>query len=336
MDREGRPTRPHRPSLIGDDATQPTGLALDRLGTLEEERHERPLRPPDPVLRAAKDKIALEQAKIVLLGTGGNGIHVVQQLAYAGVTGGRSSSSTSSRTPASTAWSARPPTTRRPEDRHRDPHREVDAPRGRARPSSAASSATPTSATTSVPQLADADLVIGCFDKETPRQEAVKLCSEAGIPYLDLATEILPATAASLLYGGRLVFSFDGTGCLVCLGIIDPAELAREQMNDAQRAERDRIYGLTPEQPGGSGPSVVTINGVVASLACTEALMFLTGLREPARQLTYLGQTSSVVRKNTTPGLADCLYCHRWRQHPIDPAGILWTVWASASRTKIV
>lgn len=99
----------------------------------------------------------------------------------------------------------------------------------------------------------------------------------------------------------------------MCLDIIDLAELAGEQMPDAQRAERDKMYGLNAGDLGDSGPSVVTINGVVASLACTEALMFITGLREPARQLTYLGH-SSVVRKNSTPGLSDCLFCTRWRQ----------------------
>jgi len=57
---------------------------------------------------------------------------------------------------------------------------------------------------------------------------------------------------------------------------------------------------------------VVTLNGVVASLACTEALMLITGLRAPARQLTYLGQ-DAVVRKNNTEGDPECLYCTQWR-----------------------
>jgi hypothetical protein len=163
-----------------------------------------------------------------------------------------------------------------------------------------------------VEALASATLAIGCFDLEVPRLEAVKLCSRAGVPYMDLATEIVPNVDEAPVYGGRIVFCHDGKGCLVCLGILDPAELAREQMPHEQRAERDRLYGLNPDEVGDSGPAVVTINGVVASLACTEALMFLTGLREPARQLTYLGH-SSVVRRNSTEGRVDCLYCHQWR-----------------------
>lgn len=256
----------------------------------------------------------IQAAHIVLLGTGGNGMHVIQQLAYAGVQRwtfvefdnvddtnlnrlvgatpsdiGNDKIDIASRLVKSIHPEAQPAQIR---GHVGDPdiQRDIDS------------------------AVASATLVIGCFDLETPRLEAVKLCSQVGVPYLDLATEILPDDDGDLIYGGRVVFSHDGTGCLSCLGIIDTAELAREQMTDTQRAELDKMYGLSNNQLGGSGPSVVTINGVVASLACTEALMFLTDIREPARQLTYLGQ-ASVVRKNSTPGLADCLYCHRWRQH---------------------
>lgn len=273
--------------------------------------------------RAGQDR--LEQARIVLFGTGGNGVHVVQQLTYAAVHRWAFvefdivEDTNLNRLITATLDDIDAPKTdiavRIVKTVHPDAEPKVIA--GKVgNPDIRADIGT---------ELADADLAIGCFDKEIPRQEAVKLCSEAGVPYLDLATEIIPAKdeGDELEYGGRIVFTFDGTGCPICLGIIDPAELAREQMNDVQRAERDRLYGLSAEQAGGSGPSVVTINGVVASLACTEALMYLTGLREPARQLTYLAH-NSVVRKNTTVGNLDCLYCTRWREawansnHPLN------------------
>jgi hypothetical protein len=254
----------------------------------------------------------LEQSKIVLLGTGGNGIHVVQQLTYAGVHRWAFvefdvvEDTNLNRLVTATADDLGEP-------KADVAIRIVKAVHPDADPIVIPGKVGDPAIRDDIrAQLADADLVIGCFDKEVPRQEAVKLCSEVGTAYLDLATEIL-RDGDDLLYGGRIVFSFDGTGCLFCLGVIDQAELAGELMDDAQRAQRDRLYGLTPEQAGGSGPSVVTINGVVASLACTEALMFLTRLREPARQLTYLGH-DSVVRKNTTVGDLDCLYCTRWRE----------------------
>ena len=253
----------------------------------------------------------IKNAKVVLMGAGGNGIHVIQQLAYAGV--GQwtlvefdtVAKSNLNRLVAATLDDIGNPktdvATRILNAIHPDATPQIIA----GKVGDATIEADLRAA------IADATLVIGCFDKETPRQAAVKLCSEAGSPYLDLATEIM-CDDDNLLYGGRIVFSHDGTGCLFCLGVIDMSELAREQMTDEQREQRDRNYGLTPEEAGDSGPSVVTINGVVASLASTEALMFLTGLRAPARQLTYLGQ-DSVVRKNNTSGDSHCLYCTQWR-----------------------
>lgn len=253
----------------------------------------------------------IKNAPVVLMGSGGNGIHVLQQLAYAGVNEwtlvefDTVAKSNLNRLVCATADDIGDPKTdvaiRILKDIHPDAVPEIIA--GKV--------GDPAIKGDLRAAIADATIVIGCFDKEAPRQVAAKLCSEAGAPYLDLATEII-RDDDGLIYGGRVVFSHDGTGCLFCLGVIDMNELAREQMTDEQREQRDRNYGLTPEEAGDSGPSVVTINGVVASLACTEALMFITGLRAPARQLTYRGH-DSVVLKNNTKGDPQCLYCTQWR-----------------------
>jgi hypothetical protein len=42
------------------------------------------------------------------------------------------------------------------------------------------------------------------------------------------------------------------------------------------------------------------------------ALVELAGLREPARQLTYRGDLSSVGRNHDAPA-PSCFYCERWR-----------------------
>lgn len=253
----------------------------------------------------------IANAKVVLMGTGGNGIHVVQQLAYAGVTQwtfvefDTVAKSNLNRLVAATPRDIGNPKTD-------VATRILDA----IHPDATARVITGEVGDSAIEAdlrnaIVDATIVIGCFDKETPRQAAVRLCSGAGTPYADLATEII-RDDDDLIYGGRIVFSHDGAGCLFCLGVIDMAELAREQMTDEQRDQRDRNYGLSPEEAGDSGPSVVSVNGVVASLACTEALMFITGLRAPARQLTYLGH-DSIVRKNNTEGDPRCLYCTQWR-----------------------
>lgn len=162
-------------------------------------------------------------------------------------------------------------------------------------------------------RVAEADLVIGCFDKETPRLIATELCSRHGIAYMDAATEIIDDDNG-LSYGGRVVASHDGRGCIACLGVLDQQELSRESLTPRQRAEFDRMYGIDRGDLEGSGPAVVTLNGVVGSLAATEAMMLLTGLREPIRQLTYRGHIGTVGR-DLTAGDPDCAFCAHWREH---------------------
>ena len=64
--------------------------------------------------------------------------------------------------------------------------------------------------------------------------------------------------------------------------------------------------------PADAGPSVVTINGVVASLAATEAMVHLTGLRTPQKQLTYRADHGGVRINLEPPARTACPYCTRW------------------------
>jgi molybdopterin/thiamine biosynthesis adenylyltransferase len=159
--------------------------------------------------------------------------------------------------------------------------------------------------------IADATVVIGCFDRETPRLHATDLCSTVGVPYVDLASEILDAPSGPV-FGGRIVIASDGTGCISCLDVLDTRELARERMTVEQRRINDAVYGVERDILGGSGPSVVTVNSVVASLAATEIMCLLTGLRGVARQLTYRGDLGTVGRPRET-GRETCPFCLRWR-----------------------
>lgn len=159
--------------------------------------------------------------------------------------------------------------------------------------------------------VADAAVVVGCFDRETPRVIATDICSSAGVPYVDLATEVV-ATPGGAVFGGRIVVGTDGTGCVSCLDVLDNAELARERMTDEQRRVDDTLYGVERDALGGSGPSVVTLNSVVASLAATEMMCLLTGLRPVSRQLVYRGDLGTVGRPRET-GRDGCPYCVRWR-----------------------
>lgn len=148
------------------------------------------------------------------------------------------------------------------------------------------------------------DVLFGCVDDDVTRLELLKYASPRALAYIDLASDITPEG----LYGGRIVFAKDGERCLSCVGELDQHALARAQMTDEQRAADDQIYGIDRGALDQGGPSVVSINGVVASLAITEFMAWKTGLRPPAGYLTYRGDLSTVTRR-TDPNRNYCAYC---------------------------
>jgi molybdopterin-synthase adenylyltransferase len=152
-----------------------------------------------------------------------------------------------------------------------------------------------------------ADVVFGCVDKELPRFVLNEICQAYEIPFFDVATEIDPDTP--LNFGGRIVCSVAADeGCLVCLGALDDEELRREQQSDSQREEERTIYGVRASMLKGSGPSVVSLNGVLASATVTEFMVHWTGVRAARRYVVYKGAfgVMSVVSDAPRPG---CPYC---------------------------
>jgi molybdopterin/thiamine biosynthesis adenylyltransferase len=151
------------------------------------------------------------------------------------------------------------------------------------------------------------DVIMGCLDDDYARLQLTGIAAAAGLPLIDLATEIQDEGRA---YGGRVAVAQPGRRCLSCLDVLDRDELALGGLTPEQRTARDRSYGVAADQLGAEGASVVPINGVVASLGMTELMVSITGLREPRIELTYVGQTGT-VRVRTQEPTQPCFYCGR-------------------------
>jgi molybdopterin-synthase adenylyltransferase len=156
----------------------------------------------------------------------------------------------------------------------------------------------------SLAELAGVTVIFGCVDGDAARLELVRFASAHALPYIDLASDI----AAGGEFGGRVVFAKNGERCLSCLGELDQHALARSQMTNEQRAADDSIYGVERSTLDQGGPSVVSINGAVASLAVTEYMAWTTGLREPFGHLNYRGDRGTVGIRNE-PARIYCAYC---------------------------
>lgn len=152
--------------------------------------------------------------------------------------------------------------------------------------------------------IKDVDVVFGCVDNERGRLELTELAMSRGITYFDLATDINPDVP---MFGGRIFVAMPGVRCLSCASGLDQAELRLSSMSPEHRLVHDKTYGI-PRQDLGGGPSVVSINGAVASLAVTEFMAWVTDLREPVEQLYYYGH-SAVLRRRVDEVAPSCPYC---------------------------
>lgn len=256
-------------------------------------------------LFGSEGQLRISRARVAIIGLGGVGAHVAQQLAYLGVLnlslvdGDAVSESNLNRLVGATdadltvpkvdvaarlVAAIQPRATIQSSQRHLN----VDEP----------------------PMGFEAlDVVFGCVDSDVPRLDLVRYASAHAIPYIDIASDVAPGGE----FGGRIVFAKDGERCLSCLRELDQHILARAQMTDEQRAADDEIYGVDRGALADTGPSVVSINGVVASLAVTEFFVWITGLREPHGYLNYRGDRGTVgVRADPERGY--CHYCMAlWR-----------------------
>lgn len=154
--------------------------------------------------------------------------------------------------------------------------------------------------------ITDSDYVFGCVDCEGARLILTELCAAYGRPYIDLGSDIEQGDQTR--YGGTVCFSQRGEGCLVCLGALDLEEAGHDLGGISLARIREKIYGVRRAQLGRSGPSVVSINGTVASLAVTEFMVAVTGIREPKRILNYLGHLGKVTTP-TDPPREGCYFC---------------------------
>lgn len=131
-------------------------------------------------------------------------------------------------------------------------------------------------------RLLGCDVVIGCTDNQWSRTVLNQIAYQYFVPVLDLGVELQPGGAM----GGRVSWLAPGSACLWCAGILDPDRVRAEQLPPELAAlERERGYIRGIDEPA---PAVVSINGVIASVAVTELLARFTGFAGEDRRADLL------------------------------------------------
>jgi len=117
------------------------------------------------------------------------------------------------------------------------------------------------------------DLLLGCVDSNGARLALNHLAIRYLIPYLDAGTGVrLGEDSVPSSVGGQVQLVAPGVGCLECRGFINPRRAAFDLATpEMQEYERSHGYG-TQE----TAPSVVFLNGVMASMQVAEAVRLLT------------------------------------------------------------
>jgi molybdopterin/thiamine biosynthesis adenylyltransferase len=161
--------------------------------------------------------------------------------------------------------------------------------------------------------LKTADVIFGCVDNDGARLVLNELALAFRVPYFDLASG-LDAENSEVTGGGRLSFVNSDGPCLACAGDIDLDE-ARHHLDPPvlqdQRRRAGYVAGL--EVPA---PAVVSVNGLVASIAVNELAMFVSGTRPVPAKIDFdlvgqgrgavAGQWVTPVRVRRRPGCVEC------------------------------
>ena len=267
--------------------------------------------------RDGQEKIAA--ARVTIVGLGGTGSHVAQQLAYLGVRkyglvdADRVTQSSLNRLIGAT----------RDDVEKSVPKVDVAARTIRAIEPSAEIATVPDSFVSEAGSAAPREPVYPRL--RGPRRARLLLNEFAcsfNKPYLDLATDTHPDNQG-LSFGGQLMVRSGGNGCLYCLDLLDPQNIHRDLTFPERREEEDAMYGVRREVLGQRSPSVVSLNGILASVAVMEFLLLVTGtVRQPKRLLRYDGMRGILIESKDEPRV-DCPYCSQpgkgvsvdWHRH---------------------
>ncbi len=154
-------------------------------------------------------------------------------------------------------------------------------------------------------QLMECDGIIGCTDNQWSRTVLNAIAYQYYVPVLDLGVELQTSGAM----GGRATWLTPGTACLWCQQILHPNRVRAEQLPPDTRVDelaRGYIEGL--DEPA---PAVVSINGVVASLAITELLARTTGFAgsDPRPNVLMYRISDGVVRRSSVMPNPACPTC---------------------------
>jgi len=154
--------------------------------------------------------------------------------------------------------------------------------------------------------LKKVDVVFGCVDKDGPRLVLNELSLAYVIPYIDCAFGINTEKGVIKEAGGRVILIMPDGPCLLCCKEINIKD-ASDDLASHEESEVGKKQGYVTGADIPS-PSVVSLNGTIASLAATEFLALVTGFK-PIRTYTFYDMLEQSVVKRLVKPDTKCIAC---------------------------
>jgi hypothetical protein len=149
----------------------------------------------------------------------------------------------------------------------------------------------------SAAMLRDADVVFGCVDSFSERHQIEGTARRYLIPYIDIGMDVHDL-GSQFAISGQVILSMPGELCMKCMGFLRDDLLAREAAN----------YGAA-----GSKPQVIWPNGVLASFAVGIFVQLMTPWHKDHRRVWYLeydGNSQTVATSNRLAHLSGVVCNH--------------------------
>jgi len=154
--------------------------------------------------------------------------------------------------------------------------------------------------------LLDYDLILCCTDSDGSRHFLNQLAYQYFIPVIDMGVSITPDKSDKIVsIDGRVQMLAPGLACLICN---DGVLSHRRVMWDLQSARQRRSDPYFLEVAGIKQPAVISLNGIVASQAITIFLSAVAGVPVMSRSIRFRFMQGDARRMNTDPrpGCVNC------------------------------
>jgi len=152
-------------------------------------------------------------------------------------------------------------------------------------------------------ELTDVDFMFGCTDTHGSRAVLNQLAYQYLVPMIDMGVVIAASTRGVSHVIGRTQMLAPGIGCLLCGSLLNPEAVRVDLLTDFERQRDPYVAGLS--EPA---PAVISLNSTVASFAVTMFLSAVIGIPSEPRLINYDAMTGfsrpAVIGRHPT-----CIVC---------------------------